>query len=465
MIATMLACSLICIPTLLMSTTVMTIENLFGTDGIRRTIGTHPLTLEALPQLGSAIARWAEQKYGNNPTILLGHDTRTSCDFVKAGLKLGLLRHGITIYDAGVLSTPAVCFLTKHHSLFDCAIVISASHNAYTDNGIKVIDGNNIKLTQEDEELITHLFSTDTAHPIMYAYLGREESWHQGEQEYIDHIVSLYPPHFLRGSTIVLDCAYGATYRLAPRIFKRCGARVISLHKHPNGENINKQCGSQHPERLQEAVLEYKAIAGFAFDGDGDRVIAVNSAGEVVNGDHLLAFLLNHPRYRDQKTVVGTIMTNEGFNVFLTEHHKQLLRTPVGDKYVAQKLDDINADLGGEQSGHIILRDYLKTGDGIMTALRIMETIIATNNSSLRMFTDYPQVLINIPITTKKDLSLEPLASIIKKYEKQLQKGRIVVRYSGTELCARVMVEDVDPKITASIAECLAKELQTALTE
>lgn len=439
-------------------------HNIFGTDGIRRSIGTYPFTLDALPQLGSAIARWAEQKYGNNPTILLGHDTRLSCDFVKSGLKFGLLRHGVTLYDAGVLSTPAVCFLTKNHSLFDCGIVISASHNIHTDNGIKIIDGNNIKLTLEDEQQISALFDNDAEQPVLYTNLGKQECWDKGEQEYIDQIVGLYPRHFLQGYTIVLDCAHGSTYKLAPRIFKRCGARVISLHKHPNGENINHHCGSQHPETLQQTVLAYKAIAGFAFDGDGDRVIAVNKHGEVKDGDDIIALLLEHPQYMDQQYIVGTIMTNEGLNVFLQEKNKHLLRTPVGDKYVAQKLDDIKASLGGEQSGHTILRDYLKTGDGIMTALRVMETIISTNNTTMRTFTHYPQKLINIPIKEKKDLTQEPLASIIKKYEKQLQKGRIEVRYSGTEYCARVMVEDIDAETTQRIAHNLAQELQTALT-
>jgi len=439
-------------------------KNMFGTDGIRRTVGHHPFTTDALPQLGSAIARWAIKKYGTNPTILIGHDTRLSCDFVKSGLKLGLLQHGVMVYDAGVLSTPAVCLLTKHNTLFDCGIVISASHNIYTDNGVKIIDGNNIKLTLEDELLISHLFHSDPEHSIDYDNLGKQVYWEQAEQEYIEHVIKCFTHNFLQGHTIVLDCAHGASYRLAPRIFKRCGARTITLHKHPNGENINKACGSQHPEQLQKAVLEHKATAGFAFDGDADRVIAVNSEGEVRDGDDILALLLNHHLYQNQEYIVGTIMTNEGFNTYLQKKNKVLLRTPVGDKYVAQKLETINADLGGEQAGHIILRDYLKTGDGVMTALRVMEVLINSNNYTMNTFKHFPQLLINISITEKKDLTKEPIASIIRKYEKRLHKGRIVVRYSGTQDLLRILVESDDEHTTHTIAHSLANELKSILS-
>lgn len=440
-------------------------QNMFGTDGIRRKVGFHPFTAEALPQLGSAIARWAEEKYGNNPAILLGHDTRTSCHYVLAGLELGLLRHGATVYYAGVMTTPSICYLTLKNAHFDCGIVISASHNPHLDNGIKLIDGNNIKLTPEDEERITELFYSDTACPVTYSNLGTQIQWPKSEHEYIEQVIKHFKRNFLHGHTIVLDCSNGATHKVAPRIFKRCGARVISLHKHPSGENINNNCGSQHPETLQKAVLEYKATAGFAFDGDGDRVIAVNNEGDVIDGDGLLAMLMQHERYKDQKTIVGTVMTNEGFNVYLKEHNKTLIRTPVGDKYVAQKLQDIDANLGGEQAGHIIMRDYLKTGDGVMTALRVLEVVLATNNIRMKTFTRYPQLLINMPITVKKDLDQEPLASIIQKHEKRLHKGRIVVRYSGTENLIRVMVEDSDEQNTQTIAHDLAQELKRALTE
>ena len=463
--ALIILCIALSCPSLIADNNAVKEINMFGTDGIRRTVGFHPFTLDALAQLGSAIARWAEYKYGNNPTILLGHDTRISCDFIKAALKVGLLRHSVTVYDVGVLSTPAVCFLTKNNAIFDCGIVISASHNVHTDNGIKIIDGNNIKLLIEDEQRITELFNDDPNHPVNYNTLGKQEYWHKAEQEYIEQVVNRFKRNFLQGRTIVLDCANGATHKLAPRIFKRCGARVITLHKHPNGTNINNRCGSQHPESLQGAVREYKADAGFAFDGDGDRVIAVSRQGNVKDGDDVLALLLDNPRYADQQYVVGTIMTNEGFNVHLKERNKTLLRTPVGDKYVAQKLEEIGTDLGGEQSGHTILRDYLKTGDGVMTALRVMETIIDVNNMDMHTFERYPQILISIPIKTKKDLTQDPLARIIKKYGKQLHGGRIVVRYSGTENCARVMVEDCDEQNTKDIAHNLSAELQCALAE
>ena len=460
----MRALIIICITIASMPLVAIKEINMFGTDGIRRTMGVHPFTLEALPQLGSAIARWAEQKYGNNPTILLGHDTRISCDFVKAALKIGLLRHGVTVYDAGVTTTPAACFLTKNNPIFDCGIIISASHNPHADNGIKLIDGNNIKLSLEDERMITGLFYDESSPDIDYTQLGKQEYWHKADQEYIEQVVERFKRNFLQGRTVVLDCANGATYKIAPRVFKQCGARVISLNKHPNGININDECGSQHVEGLQNAVIAHKADIGFAFDGDGDRVVAVNRHGEIKDGDDIIFLLLNHPRYADQAHIVGTVMTNEGFNTYMQQNNKSLVRTPVGDKYVAQKLEEMDLNLGGEQSGHIILRDYLKTGDGIMTALRVMEALIESNNFDMQTFEHYPQVLINIPIQVKKDLTQEPLASIIKKYESQLSKGRIVVRYSGTENYARVMVEDCDESTTKTIAHDLATELQKALT-
>jgi len=446
-------------------------RNMFGTDGIRRTVGVYPFTFDALPRLGSAIAQWAIEKYGKNPTILVGCDTRLSCDSVRTALTLGLLRHGITVYDGGVLSSPAVCFLTKNNDLFNCGIIISASHNPYEANGAKITGKNNPKLTLEDEQRITELFNANQDYPINYSNLGKQKYWPQAEQEYVEQIINRLKPNFLQGYTIVLDCANGATHRLAPCIFERCGARVIPLHDDPNGININEKCGSQYPESLQEAVRKYKADAGFAFDGDGDRVIAVTRviAGSdkciVKDGDDILALLLDNQHYADQQYVVGTIMTNEGFNVYLNEKNKTLLRTPVGDKYVAQKLEEIGANLGGEQSGHTILCDYLKTGDGIMTALRVMETIINANNMDMNTFERYPQILINIPIKIRRDLTQEPLAGIIKKYENLLHSGRILVRYSGTENLIRVMVESLDEKNIKTIARNLANEIKNILAK
>ncbi len=439
-------------------------RNMFGTDGIRRTVGVEPFTAESLPRLGRAIARWAEKKYGPHPKVLLGHDTRLSCAFVKGALKSGLLQSGVHIDDTGVLPTPAVCLLVDRNAVYDFGIVISASHNPYHDNGIKIIDGNTIKLTIEDEETITYFFNADAQYKIKYDMLGSQEYWYQAEREYIKYIVAQFPTNFLRGYTIVLDCAHGATHVVAPRIFKKCGARIITLHNQPSGTNINNRCGSQHVERLQGAVREYNANVGFAFDGDGDRMIAVNKHGQVKDGDDILALLLSHPRYVNQKAVVGTIMSNEGLRVYVESLGKILYRTSVGDKYVAQKLEQEDLLLGGEQSGHTILRNYLKTGDGVMAALYVMETAIKTNNMDLNTFDHYPQLLINVPIVEKKDLNSEPIATIIQEHEKKLRRGRIVVRYSGTENCIRVMVEDNEKTHTQEIAQSLAQALKQELS-
>jgi phosphoglucosamine mutase len=439
-------------------------QNMFGTDGIRATVGQSPLTQSELYQMGYALGTWIVTTYGPYATTLLGHDTRLSCSWVKSSLKSGLLAHPINLIDAEVLPTPAVVQLTLTHDIIACGIIISASHNPFQDNGIKIIDGSRGKLSAEDEKRITDLFYTQTPE-INFAMLGQEQHWSKAAEIYCNHIAQFFRPGFLKGKKIVLDCAHGATYRVAPSLFIHFGAEVIYINTDPTGTNINDHCGATDVEQLKDKVLAEHADAGFAFDGDGDRVIAVNNKGEVKDGDEILAVLLDHEIYKNTKAVVGTIMTNKGFENWLAQKQYPLIRTPVGDKYIARAMEKEGGQfiIGGEQSGHIILYDYLPTGDGIFTALRVMETLINVHNTEMKSFEHMPQFLINVPVTDKKDLTQEPFASIIKQKEDILPNGRIIVRFSGTEAKLRVMVEDHNEQLALEVGRQLAQELQMAL--
>lgn len=441
----------------------MNIQNMFGTDGIRTTVGTTPFTLQELPRLGNAIALWAQHIYGNNPRILLGSDTRQSCAWVKATLESGLLLHPVKLFDAGVVASPLISQLLHYSTEYDCGIIISASHNNYEDNGIKIVDGQSGKLNREAEQQISQLFF---ASPITadYMLLGTHSSALHIGQKYQKNLEPFFDPHFLKGLTIVLDCAHGACSALAPQIFGDYGAQVIALYNKPNGININKQCGAVHPQALQKSVVAHNAMIGFAFDGDGDRVIAVNRQGQLKNGDDILAVLLQHPAYKNSKTIVGTSMTNKGFENYLSKKGKLLIRASVGDKYVAQELIHHNLSLGGEPSGHIITRDYLSTGDGIFNALRIMQSLLHTNNWDMNTFTKYPQVIINVPVARKPKLDTEPFASLIAASSSQIKEGRIIVRYSGTEPLLRIMIEEEHYEQAHAIGSHLAQQLKKELS-
>lgn len=438
--------------------------NLFGTDGVRTRVGDIPFTQEALPRLGAAIARWALQTHTHRPRILIAHDTRISCSWVSATLESGLLHYPITIRTADTLSTPAACLLAHINDEIDCGIIISASHNPYHDNGIKIIRKNG-KISAEDERMITEFFYHPSEDPIDYNNLGSRKAYTSAIEDYITYIVNMFPENMLAGKTIVLDCAHGATYNVAQTIFERLGATTHMLFNAPDGININEHCGAVHPDALAQAVRMHDAHAGFAFDGDGDRIVAVSADGIIHNGDTILALLLDHPRYKETSHVVGTIMSNHGFAHFLKQRDKKLVRANVGDKHVALALETNDLLLGGEQSGHIIMRDYMNTGDGIFTALRLLETFTLNGNWAMRTFTAYPQILINVPVSEKKDLSIPPFCTIIQEYENQLHAGRCVIRYSGTENLLRVMVEDDTLENATIIGTALSQKLSIALNK
>ncbi len=441
------------------------ITNLFGTDGIRKTVGQSPFTAHELPLLGWAIGNWLQAKYSKNIEVLIAHDTRQSADFIKAALKTGLLAHPITIHDAHILPTPAVSRLVQEHTKLLCGIVISASHNPYQDNGFKIFDAEGNKLSQEDANHINRLFheAKDNFLPT-YTEFGTEHDADWLTQSYISSVCALFTPNFLSGVHVTLDCAHGATHYVAPKIFEQLGAQVHALYTAYNGININDHCGSEHPRYTQNAVIENKSDIGFAFDGDGDRVIAINKMGVIKNGDHIVAMLLNHPHYTNQAAIVGTEMTNQGLAVYVDQKDKKLLRTPVGDIHVMQRLTQENLLLGGEQSGHIIMRDINNNADGIITALRIIEAILHSSNWYMDSFKPFPQTLINVPISIKKNLNELPLSAIIEKYAIQLDKNsRLLVRYSGTESIIRVMVEDTNETHAQTIGAELSLALQKEL--
>lgn len=436
-------------------------KNLFGTDGIRARVGASPFTATHLPQLGSAIAQWAQEIYGSNPVVLIGQDTRASGNWIYAQLAASLLAQNISLFNANVITTPALCKLLREQEQFDFAIMISASHNPAQDNGIKIINTQYGKISAFDEKTITHYFSKKI--PASYSSFGMLHSFDEAGQRYIETVLPLFTPKFLRGLSIGLDCAHGATYQLAPQLFKKFGATVHAINTTPNGKNINQNCGALYLEQLQKLVLDNNLDCGFGFDGDGDRVIAVNKNGVIKNGDDMLALLSTHAAYKKEKTIVGTVMSNVSLSNFLQQHNKKLLRTPVGDKYVAEQLDKRNLLLGGEQSGHIVLHDYLPTGDGIVTALRICQTMLETNNLTMNTFEHYPQILFNMPVREKKELESPEISSIIKDHENLLDSGRLLVRYSGTENLLRIMAEDRTYKSAESIVHKLAKALKSYL--
>jgi phosphoglucosamine mutase len=434
---------------------------LFGTDGIRTTMGQEPLTPQSLIQLGSALGAWLTQH--KKQRLIIGHDTRLSCDLLKSALKTGLLQYPIKLVDARTLPTPAL-FYTVKHGPFDAGIMITASHNQYHDNGLKIFTKEQGKTTPTQEQDISNLYHTYQP-VISYDHLGTESLAPTIATIYKQALYDFFPKDFLKNITIVLDFANGAFFTLAPEILKSFGAQIIALSHQPTGKNINLDCGSQYPKSVQQAVKEHQADIGFAFDGDGDRVTMVDNKGTIYNGDHILALLLDNPAYQTQTQLVSTIMANQALETHIKKQNKFLSRTAVGDKKVLKCMQEENCLVGGEPSGHIILRDFAETSDALFTTLRIIETLIIKKTWYIKTFTTYPQVLINMPIKLKKDLSLNPYAQIIDKHKKKLIDGRLVVRYSGTEPVLRVMIEDKTKEHAQTIGTLLSQELAKNLSK
>jgi phosphoglucosamine mutase len=439
----------------------------FGTDGIRGKVDKFPFRDDDLVKLGKAIGMMMVNKLKahRNPKVLIASDTRMSCNRVKKMFLSGLSSYSINVVDADILPTPVVHNLISYNKSFDYGIVITASHNPYNYSGIKILTASAFKLCKEDEDLISRNFEKieQGGGSVITSKNYTFNLWEDSFQYYKQSIKSFFPTKFLFGIKIVLDCANGATYKIAPEVFKEFGATVIVLSDSPDGRNINHKCGALHPEALQYEVLESKADIGFAFDGDGDRVIVVNKNGEIKNGDDILAILEQSREFSDLAEIVGTIMSNSGFEEYLKSKGKELIRTSVGDKYITQKLSEKNLLIGGEPSGHIIIKNYLPTGDGIFVALKTLESIKANNNLEIKTFNSMPQSSLNLPINRIRLPLNKSQISLIDKYNNTLNPGRVIVRCSGTEPVLRITVEAKSKQLADGVVKNLAEEINRTL--
>jgi phosphoglucosamine mutase len=441
---------------------------LFGTDGVRGRAGEPPLDATTVARLGAALVR-ALPHGSSGARLLVGRDTRESGAWIERELARGARGEDAHVTSAGVIPTPAVAYLTRSMD-FSAGIVISASHNPFEDNGIKVFSGEGEKF---DEDLERHVEAVvaDPSWSVAPEH-GPPLQTRDFVAAYIVHARTALPDlAALRGSRIAVDCANGATTTVAPRLFRELGFDVTAIHCEPDGRNINLHCGSTHPDSLVAAVRAGGCRLGVAFDGDGDRAILVDHTGALVDGDAVMLMCARHLKARGElrgNAVVATVMSNIGLEIALRESAIEMLRTPVGDKHVAAEIAARDLVLGGEQSGHVIFSDFLYTGDGIVTALNVLR-VMAESGRELhdlaRELVTYPQVLVNVRVKEKRDLADVPaITTAMGAVEQRLAgQGRLLVRYSGTEPLLRVMIEGRDQaEITAwanEIAGVVKREL------
>jgi phosphoglucosamine mutase len=407
-----------------------------------------------------------------DPFLVIGRDTRTSGVAFERAVVSGAGSAGGEIYDLGEIPTPGVAFLTRELGA-GFGVVISASHNPYEYNGFKVFTGEGLKLRLEEEaELETLILATSAVSEKEDA--GSAKVVEDASERYISFLKNTLPEDLsLKGMKIVLDCANGATYKIAPMLFKRLELDVTTLFSHPNGENINKDCGSQYPESLRQKVIMEGADAGLAFDGDGDRLVVVNERGDPLTGDQLLTICAKMLKERGElknNLVVSTVMSNMGFSVALRELGIKQVAAKVGDRHVMEEMRALQANLGGEDSGHLIFSDYHTTGDGLLSALQILKAVkifkrpLSELSTLMKVF---PQTLINVPVVKKPEISEVPLlVQEIKRAEEMLgEKGRVLVRYSGTEPVCRIMVEGERKDVIEMYARMIASAVEKTLNK
>ena len=434
----------------------------FGTDGIRGIAG-ESLTADLSFKVGKALGKLLTEKK-EHPKVIIGRDTRISCDMIEQALTAGLTSTGVNVMTVGTIPTPAIAYLTKTIET-DSGIMISASHNPYQDNGIKIFGPDGFKLTDDQELEIEHLIdNTDEIKNASFEKIGKLYSGNELTQKYVQHIKQSISGD-LSGIKIALDCANGATTGVAPFIFGDLEADIETIGCKPNGININDNVGSTKIDTIANFVKENNVDVGFAFDGDGDRVLAVDSKGNIVDGDKIMFILAKHLKEQGElkdNMVVSTVMSNIGFYKAIEENGLQSVKTAVGDRYVVEEMRNNDYSLGGEQSGHIILMNYATTGDGILTAVKLAD-IIKTSGKSLEELAGevsiYPQKLVNIKVIDKKSAmeDVEILAEC-EKVEQELEgNGRILLRASGTENLIRVMVEASSDELTDKYCEQVAK--------
>ncbi|NOY53139.1 MAG: phosphoglucosamine mutase [Deltaproteobacteria bacterium] len=443
---------------------------LFGTDGVRGVANVYPMNVETAVKLGRAAAHIFKKSKEGRHKIMIGKDTRLSGYMLESALMSGICSMGVDVLLVGPLPTPAIAFLTKNLRA-DAGVVISASHNPYQDNGIKFFSAEGTKLPDEMEANMEALIFSDDIDSIRptAGEVGKAYRIDDAEGRYVSYIKTAFPKEYdLVGMKIVVDCANGAAYKAAPLVFQELGAEVLVLGDRPDGCNINKGCGSLHPEVICKAVREHQADIGISIDGDGDRVIFSDEEGREVNGDPVMVFSAIDMKDRgglQGNTLVTTVMSNMGLEVALKEAGIRVIRTKVGDRYVAEEMIRSGYNLGGEQSGHILFMDYNTTGDGVLSALQVLSLMKRSGkklSELASMMTTYPQTLLNVMVREKLPLQAIPeVRSEIQRVEGQLrEEGRVLVRYSGTEPKARVMIEGPDQDTIDEMARSIAEVIQ-----
>jgi len=447
-------------------------RKLFGTDGIRGRANTEPLTGETLVRLGRAIvAVFKDSNHRANkshrPKILVGKDTRVSGYMMETALASGICSMGGNVLLVGPLPTPGIAYLTTGMRA-DAGVVISASHNLFEDNGIKIFSGNGFKLADELEAEIEQMITSTHLNGMLPkgAEVGRALRIEDAEGRYIVYLKQTFPRNLtLEGLRVVVDCAHGAAYQVAPAVLEELGAEVYAIGVEPNGENINLGCGSLHPEAMSRQVTLKGAQVGVALDGDGDRCILADEKGRIHDGDEVMAALardLLQEGKLQKQTLVATVMSNQGLDLALKPYGGKVVRTNVGDRYVVEEMLRGGYNLGGEQSGHIAFLDHSTTGDGMITALQVLALVQKTGKPLSELLSDFkrlPQVLLNVEVKEKVDLNKLPkVTQAIEKITRELgESGRVLVRYSGTEPKARVMIEgEEETRIRAQAEEIAA---------
>lgn len=451
----------------------MSQRKLFGTDGVRGKANVYPMTGEVAFVLGRAVTSYFQQNLNRKPLIIIGKDTRLSCYMLEQAFSAGVCSQGGKAILTGPLPTPGVAFVTQSMRA-DAGVMISASHNSFEDNGIKIFDRTGHKLPDEIElELEKMVLDPSLIQQKVGDELGNAKRLDEVIGRYIVHTkAALSPQYSLEGLRVVVDGANGAGYKLAPLVFEELGAEVIALGNTPNGTNINKGCGALHPQLCAENVKRYRADLGVCLDGDGDRLTIVDASGNVIHGDKLIGlcgkFLRDNQEIGPTNEVVGTVMSNFGLEYYLKEKGLSFVRTQVGDRYIVEHMRQSGALFGGEPSGHLVFKRYSTTGDGILAALKVIESIkfydkdLAELTKEIELF---PQEMRNV--TVVKRVPFEEVSEIKKAMvsaeEKLGKEGRILLRYSGTETLARVMVEGRDAKLVNSLCTDLAETVKKSL--
>lgn len=447
------------------------VKKLFGTDGIRGEANKLPMTAELALRVGKGVAKLYREREGKEEkknTIIIGKDPRLSGYMFENALTAGVLSEGVNVLVTGPVPTAAIAFLAKELNC-DAGIMITASHNPATDNGIKVFTYRGYKLKDYREKQIEEfVFSEETKEEIPPEEIGRAQRIDDAAERYIEFLKKSINKNSLKGLKIVMDCANGAAYKIAPNVFTELGAEVIVLGNSPDGFNINQECGALHPEEMQKTVLKEKADLGLAFDGDADRVIVCDETGRLVDGDELMALFaseLKKQKKLSKNSLVATVMSNFGLEEAMQENGIKVERAQVGDRFVIKKMREEKLNFGGEQSGHLIFGDYATTGDGVFAGLQLANLMLEKKKKLSQLanvMKKYPQVLVNINVEEKRPFEEIPSVwkAITEAKKKMNGKGRVLVRYSGTENLARVMIEGKQEKEIKSIAEKIAKEIE-----